>query len=299
MTKVRKILLVELFLIFTSSTVFAQLSKPVKPQKPYDKAAPYILHNGGVAWSRVTRIQSQTECSNFVWQDDMVGAYYSLMTGNLPVNFIAKLGAYYPYHYEFRQVEQKPTQILLYSIDFNAGPYWTIPLWEVANLNLAPMVHCRYQLTDEFHHVDLGIGAYAGFEFPISKKCTVLLNGEITYDCGNLGTNSKILPYDFVYSYNVDIGFRFDSKGRNNFYYIKPKAEYEQYKIKQEEKLEEEKRKITEKQEAAAAKKEQKQQEMTEYKQAMVEYKEAMKEYQAAKKQLDEQNRQAKKEVKD
>lgn len=291
MTRIKKIFILTVFAFSTTETLFAQMEKPVKPEKPYDKDAPYVLHNGGFAWSRVTRIQTQTECSNFVWQDDMLGAFYSIQTGNLPLNFMAKIGAYYPYHYEFRHVEQKPMQIILYSFDFNIGPYWTIPIGEIINLNLAPMVHFRYQLSDEFHHCDLGVGAFAGIEVPVTKKFTVLVNGELTYDCGNLGSNGRMFPYDHVYSYNADIGFRIDSKGRNKFYYIKPKNEREQYKLEKQAKLEERQKKQQEKKDANLAKKQKKAQEKAEYKQSMKAYKEAKKEYKQQKKEAQEKAR--------
>nr|WP_318680808.1 hypothetical protein [uncultured Treponema sp.] len=294
MLKARKTIAALMFAAMCSISFAETVEKPVKPQRPYDPAAPYVLHNGGFSWATVTRIQRKKECSNFVWQDDMLGAFYSVQTGNLPVNFMGKFGVYYPYHYEFRKVQQKPLQVILYSFDLSAGPYWTIPLWEIANLNLAPMIHCRYQLTDEYHHVDLGVGAFVGLEFPIAKKWTVVLNGEVTYDNGNLGSNGKMFPYDHVFSYSADIGFRFDSKGRNKFYYIKNKDELKAAKQKQAVKTEENNKRKEERKAAAEAKKAKKQKENEEYKKQLKEYKEAKEAYYAkvrAERVLDKQKK--------
>ena len=138
--KAKKIFSCLFVLSFGLAGIFAETDKLVKPQKPYDPEAPYLMHNWGFSWSRVTRIQTKTDRSNFVWQDDLVGLYYSVQTGNLPVNLILSVEVMYPYHYEFNKVAQISKQIILYSFNFNLGPIWTVPLFDVAKLDLAPMV---------------------------------------------------------------------------------------------------------------------------------------------------------------
>ena len=266
--------LLSIFLIFSSFLVFAQEEKLVKPQKPFNPDAFYVVHGGGISWTRLTRIQLHNDRSNFVWQDDMFGFYYAIQTGNLPVNFLGKISLYYPYHYEFNKVEQIPKQTVLYAGDLDLGPVWTFPLWEICRVNLSPVVHYRYQLSDKYHHNDLGLGALAVMEFPISKRFTILLNSEFSYDCGNLGSNRQIQKFDHVWAYTFDLGLKYTKRHPNSFYYIKTKQERAALvpvkEAKKAERLEKKQEKNTERQQ----KKDDKKQKMSEYKTQLKEYKE-------------------------
>lgn len=269
--------LLSIFLIFSSFLVFAQEEKLVKPQKPFNPDAFYVVHGGGISWTRLTRIQLHNDRSNFVWQDDMFGFYYAIQTGNLPVNFLGKISLYYPYHYEFNKVEQIPKQTVLYAGDLDLGPVWTFPLWEICRINLSPVVHYRYQLSDKYHHNDLGLGALAVMEFPISKRFTILLNSEFSYDCGNLGSNRQIQKFDHVWAYTFDLGLKYTKRHPNSFYYIKTKQERAALvpvkEAKKAERLEKKQEKKTERQQ----KKDDKKQKMSEYKTQLKEYKEEKK----------------------
>ena len=269
--------LLSIFLIFSSFLVFAQEEKLVKPQKPFNPDAFYVVHGGGISWTRLTRIQLHNDRSNFVWQDDMFGFYYAIQTGNLPVNFLGKISLYYPYHYEFNKVEQIPKQTVLYAGDLDLGPVWTFPLWEICRVNLSPVVHYRYQLSDKYHHNDLGLGALAVMEFPISKRFTILLNSEFSYDCGNLGSNRQIQKFDHVWAYTFDLGLKYTKRHPNSFYYIKTKQERAALvrvkEAKKAERLEKKQEKKTERQQ----KKDDKKQKMSEYKTQLKEYKEEKK----------------------
>lgn len=183
-----------------------------------------VIHNWGLAYTQVTRIQKQTERSNFVWREDLVGAFYSAQTVNLPVNFIAKVSAFYPLSTTFNFVPQVSKQVLLYGFDFNAGPVWTFPIGQIMNVSVAPIINLRYQMDDNFHKFDLGGGVIAGMEFPFSRYFTMMLNGEFTYDFGNLGTNANMRNYDSVYSYGAQLGFRISKKSPNSFYYFGDKS---------------------------------------------------------------------------
>lgn len=269
--------LLSVFLIFSSFLVFAQEEKLVKPQKPFNPDAFYVVHGGGISWTRLTRIQLHNDRSNFVWQDDMFGFYYAIQTGNLPVNFLGKISLYYPYHYEFNKVEQIPKQTVLYAGDLDLGPVWTFPLWEICRVNLSPVVHYRYQLSDKYHHNDLGLGALAVMEFPISKRFTILLNSEFSYDCGNLGSNRQIQKFDHAWAYTFDLGLKYTKRHPNSFYYIKTKQERAALvpvkEAKKAERLEKKQEKKTERQQ----KKDDKKQKMSEYKTQLKEYKEEKK----------------------
>lgn len=218
----KKIICIIIICCFSTSFFFA---KKVKEQKVYGPNKFSIMMNYGIAWAKITRIQTQEKRSNFVWQDDLIGLFYSLQSRNAPLNFLAKISAYYPYQYEFNKFPQKSKQVILYAFDLDFGPIWTIPIFKIATLDLCPLLNIRYQLSDKFHHIDLGIGVLAGLEFPISQGFTILLNGEFIYSNGNLGTNNRMQPYNYVWSYNAQLGVRFSKKrAPNQFYYIKPKS---------------------------------------------------------------------------
>lgn len=55
--KAKKIFSCLFVLSFGLAGIFAETDKLVKPQKPYDPEAPFLMHNWGVCWSRVTRIR--------------------------------------------------------------------------------------------------------------------------------------------------------------------------------------------------------------------------------------------------
>lgn len=277
MLKTKKIAVLVLTSLLCLCEVFAEEEKLVKPEKPYDPAAPYVMHNWGFSWQHLTRIQQNKVRSNFVWEDDFIGAFYSCQTGNLPINLYAKLGVLYPYHSMFNKMEQKSKQVILYAFDVNAGPIWTFDIFEAFKLDLAPMIHYRYQLSDKFHHNDLGLGAMATVELPVTRKFSVLLNGEFAYDFFNLGTNARMQKYDNIFSYNVDLGFRISKRGANKFHYIKNKAEREEAKEKRAIRKEEAAAKKAERKAMAQEKKEQKAQAKAEYKEALKQYKESKK----------------------
>lgn len=284
MLKKKKLLVLVLTSLFCLCEAFAEEDKLVKPEKPFDPAAPYVMHNWGFSWQHLTRIQQNKVRSNFVWEDDFIGAFYSCQTGNLPVNIYAKLGVLYPYHSMFNKMEQKSKQVILYAFDVNAGPIWTFDIFEAFKLDLSPMIHYRYQLSDKFHHNDLGLGAMATVEFPVTRKFSVLLNGEFAYDFFNLGTNARMQKYDNMFSYNVDLGFRISTRGANKFYYVKNKAEKAEAKEKRTVRQKEAAEKKAERKAKAQEKKEQKAQAKAEYKEALKQYKEAKKAQREAKK---------------
>ena len=88
MKKIKKLITILILSILASTSIVAQEAKDSSESKFA------IIHNWGLAFNQVTRIQKQVERSNFVWREDLVGAFYSAQTVNLPVNFIAKVGVY-------------------------------------------------------------------------------------------------------------------------------------------------------------------------------------------------------------
>jgi hypothetical protein len=83
------------------------------------------------------------------------------------------------------------------------------------------MFHLFYQLNDRFHYVDFGIRGELGTEFPLSKHWTILADGNISLDYGNLGSNRNMEPYDIVYQYQLLLGVRYSRKDKNKYSYIK------------------------------------------------------------------------------
>lgn len=284
MIKIKQIFAAAIISLFALSGIYAEGEKLVKPQKPFDPEAPYAMHNWGFSFQRVTRIQKNTTRSNFVWKDDLVGAFYSCQTGNLPVDFLARLAVFYPLHCEFNKVEQKAKQVILYAFDVNIGPIWSIDIFEAFKLDLSPGIHYKYQISDKFHHNDLGLCAVVTAEFPVTKTFSVLLNGEFAYDFFNLGTNARMQKYDNMFTYGVDLGFRISKRGANKFYYVKNKTERAEAKEKAKERKEIAAEKKKERKAAAIEKREQNRQQKAEYKKALKEYKEAKKAQREAKK---------------
>lgn len=284
MSKIKKTAALIFTSLFVLSGIFAEENKLVKPQKPFDPSAPYAMHNWGFSWQRVTRIQQNTTRSNFVWEDDMIGIFYACQTGNLPINWLAKLSILYPYHSQFNLMEQKSKQVILYAFDLHAGPIWSMDVFEAFKLDFSPAFHYRYQLSDKFHHNDLGLGVMVTMELPITRIFSVLLNGEFTYDFFNLGTNARMQKYDNIFSYNVDLGFRISKRGENKFHYVKNKAEVTEAKEKRAERQKEAAEKRAERKAKAQEKKEKKAQAKAEYKESLNQYKEAKKAQREAKK---------------
>ncbi|MBO4546059.1 MAG: hypothetical protein J5700_00630, partial [Treponema sp.] len=87
-----------------------------------------LLHNWGLSWASITRIQNQSGRSNFVWNDKLIGMYYEMTTDNflvmgrkVKVDLFARNAFYYPYAYTFNKVPQLTTQTLLYNFDLFTG----------------------------------------------------------------------------------------------------------------------------------------------------------------------------------
>lgn len=187
-----------------------------------------IYHNGGFAWASITRIQKKSDVSNYVWNDKMVGIFYELQSHDWikfnefwSLNFMGRLAVYYPYTYTFRDVEQFTKQTILYAFDFFTAPMFTFNFYNYFRANLEPGIHGLYQLHDQWHYVNLGIGAKADIEFPISSRWTGIIGGMVSWDNGNIGSNRDLRPFDYVWEYQIQLGFRYCKKYLNNTSYIK------------------------------------------------------------------------------
>lgn len=221
------LLFATLFSLFVGA--FAKTAKTPKN----DKDAFGIVNNGGVAWASVTRIQKQSNVSNFVWNDKMAGLYYECQSYNLKnfsewlqLNFMGRMAFYYPYRFYFRDVRQFPAQMLVMSMDFFTAPCITFSIKDYVRLNLEPGLHLKYQKSDKFKYWNLGPGVKLDVELPLSPRWTILLGGMFSWDNGNLGSNRDIRNFDYVWEYQCQFGVRYSKHHKNKKSYLKGFKKY-------------------------------------------------------------------------
>lgn len=188
---------------------------------PLIKEKPFVMFNYGLAESLVTRLELQENRSNFVRQTTLLGAYVSMQTVNIkPINNYTRLAIYYPVYNTFNGMKQGSKQKILGAVDLFWGPMLEADMWKYILIKSAVGLHFMYQRTDEFDLIYLGLGLMAGFELPVAKNWTILANGSFSLDYPNLGSNSRIQPYDYAWTYQVDFGFRYSKKGAHTYSYI-------------------------------------------------------------------------------
>ncbi len=189
---------------------------------PVVKDKPFIVFNEGFTSAWITRIQKQTGRSNFVLTDNLFGLYYGFTTRNMmPVNSTFRLSAFYPATQTFNKVPQIQKQVLRYAFDVSYGTIHQSDMWNYVRITFSPILHVFYQMNDRFHYVDFGIRGQVGVELPLTKGWTILTDGNISLDYGNLGSNKNMEPYDIVYQYQLSLGVRYSRKDKNKYSYIK------------------------------------------------------------------------------
>lgn len=188
---------------------------------PVIKEKPFVMFNYGFADALITRLELQEERSNFVRQTSLLGAYVSMQTVNIkPINNYTRLAIYYPFYNTFNGMKQSSKQKILGAVDLFWGPMFEADMWKYILIKSAAGLHFMYQRTDEFDLLYLGLGLMAGFELPVAKNWTILANGSFSLDYPNLGSNSRIQPYDYAWTYQIDFGFRYSKKGVHKYSYI-------------------------------------------------------------------------------
>lgn len=187
-----------------------------------------LLHNWGISWASITRIQKQSGRSNFVWNDKLIGAYYEMTTNNflvmgkrIKVDLFARNAFYYPYAYTFNKVKQVTTQTVLYNFDLFTGAKFSMSFWDWVTVSAKPGVHVLYQLHDKWHYVHIGAGLGMEAEMPISSRWSFNIGGIWTWDNANLGSNRRMRPYDFCWEYQAQIGFRYSKRDLNPKSFVK------------------------------------------------------------------------------
>lgn len=188
---------------------------------PIIKEKPFVMFNYGFADVLITRLELQEERSNFVRQTSLLGVYVSMQTVNIkPINNYTRLAIYYPFYNTFNGMKQSSKQKILGAVDLFWGPMLEADMWKYILIKSAVGLHFMYQRTDEFDLLYLGLGLMAGFELPVAKNWTILANGSLSVDYPNLGSNSRIQPYDYAWTYQIDFGFRYSKKGVHKYSYI-------------------------------------------------------------------------------
>ncbi|MBQ1832252.1 MAG: hypothetical protein II114_00560 [Treponema sp.] len=188
---------------------------------PEIEEKPFVIFNEGATYALVTRLEKQENRSNFVYEDHLLGLFFSIQTENMhPLNSLVKLSVYYPFAHEFNDVPQTAKQVILYAADLFAGPMIQTDMWKYVRISASIGLHYMYQLSDEYHLHYLGAGLLAGLELPLASYWTILANGTFTFDYPNFGSNAKVQPFDFSWQYHFDLGVRFSKKAANEFSYI-------------------------------------------------------------------------------
>ncbi len=170
----------------------------------------YLEMEEGFTWANITRIQTATERSNFVWNDMLIGAYYTIRTQELPfLDLALRLQFFYPYQHKFNEMQQYSKQVILYAFDGFFGPYFKWNLFKHFNFSITAGAHCMYQLSDEYHLIYLGAGSILGLEFPVTRRWTITSSAGFTWDNANAGTNRLVQPFDYSWQWNINLGVKY------------------------------------------------------------------------------------------
>ena len=173
----------------------------------------FFTFSEGAAASWMTRIIRQTDRSNFVFRDFLLGMYLRTELRNAK-NFTptARLAVYYPLSSTFNNFPQPPKNPLHIGVDLTAGLKLEFLDFPLLRLNGAPAFHMFYMTSDRWNYLNLGAAVLAELEVPLFERWTLLFNGTFSFDSGNLGGNRVMEPFDIVYQYQLDIGIRYSKR---------------------------------------------------------------------------------------
>ena len=184
-----------------------------------------IIFDEGLSYAQLTRIEKMENRSNFVRENMMAGAYYSVQTTGLPgIDFQLDVSAYYPFYQAFNGMKQKTRNMIPYAFDGFFGAQKTFKQFRYIYINCALGMHYMYQLTDEYHMSYLGLGGAIGVELPVSKRWTIINRNYFSYDNANLGSNKQIQKFDAAYQYHINLGVRYTKRVLNEYPYIRMKS---------------------------------------------------------------------------
>jgi hypothetical protein len=186
-----------------------------------DKDAVTFLFSEGVIISRLNRITKQTGRSNFVLEDLLAGIYIGAEMRSQKIAVpVVRVSLYYPLESTFNKMPQKPNTPLHYGADVFTGLSFGFDKFKYVTLHFGPGLHLFFLNSDRWNYLDAGVVAFAGIEAPLNRYWTLLINGSVSLDNGNLGANRNIEPFDIVYQYHLDLGIRYNKKLRNDTYLL-------------------------------------------------------------------------------
>lgn len=182
----------------------------------------FVVFDYGAASTWITRLKLQTTRSNFVFDDFLVGAYFSAETRNMLkyMNLLGKVAVYYPLSYKFNRHPQLIAQPLAFAADVTLGPLFRVSIKDVLFVKLTPGFHYLFQKSDRFIYSNIGVTGIVGLELPLARRWGIFLNGQASYDWGNFGSNKVLEEYDHVWQYQVSVGVRYTKRGRYDRSYI-------------------------------------------------------------------------------
>ncbi|MDR1869963.1 MAG: hypothetical protein LBQ82_08260, partial [Treponema sp.] len=178
-----------------------------------------FIFSEGVTISWLTRIIKQTERSNFVLEDFLIGLYFRTEMVHFDLfKPMIRAAAYYPMKSTFNDFPQEQNTPLHFGADLTAGLKFEIVDLNYIRVNVGPALHFFYLNSDRWNYFNMGAAAFAGIEVPVAERWTVLLNGFASFDNGNLGGNRLMEPFDITYQYQIDIGVRYSKKHTNKVF---------------------------------------------------------------------------------
>jgi len=173
----------------------------------------FLQFNQGVTAAWLTRIINQSGRSNFVFRDFLSGLYFDAELHNVKyITPAARAALYYPLVSTFNYVPQKPTTPLHFGADLFLGLRFEKEVHRLIRLNACPGLHLFFLNADRWNYLNMGVGVFAGMEFMLNPQWSLLVDGFASLDNGNLGTNRRMEPFDIVYQYRVDFGFRYSKR---------------------------------------------------------------------------------------
>lgn len=216
----KKLFLAFLFIVL-SVPLFSQETEP----NTIDGGKFNFVFDEGVSYAQVTRVEHQTNRSNFVRENMMIGAFFNFQTVNLSkLDFIEQVSVYYPFYNAFNGMRQFPKNMFNYAIDNFTGITADYKKLKYINFDFSLGMHYMFQMTDEWPMSYLGIGLQTGMNFPISRYWTILNTYLISFDNANIGPNKLMQPFEISYQYHINLGVRYSRRAPNTYCYIKPKS---------------------------------------------------------------------------
>ena len=201
--------------VFTVLTLGFIFAEEIPPPSPPDTI--FFTFNQGASAAWLTRVINQTDRSNFVFRDFMPGLYFGAELRNVPyIVPMMRLAAYYPLSSTFNLMPQKPVTPLHFAVDVTAGLRFEPFNIKYVRINAGPALHLLFLNADRWNYCNIGAAAVAGVELPLASRWTLLVDGFASIDNGNLGANRLMEPFDVVWQYQVDIGFRYSKKKGND-----------------------------------------------------------------------------------